>query len=320
MSAAHPEPTRRARELVAGGYDLHVHVMPDVFPRRISDLDLAPRVREVGLGGFVLKSHYAPTAERAAVVRAATGVDVLGAVTLNSAVGGINPMAVEVCARAGGRFVWLPTFDSVNEATSANNVTATGAPPAWAVLKSELEAKGVAAGPVAVLGDGGEVLPAVRAVLRVIAEHRMVLCTGHLDDAEVLAVVDAARQEGVERIVITHPDFPSQRFSVEAQRRLAERGCLLERCFGTPYAGRIPWEVMFANIREAGVAASVVSGDLGQPHNPPVEDALALMADRMLEAGFSDDEVHTMTVVNSRSLAAAPLPAAAVDPAGARAR
>ncbi len=30
----HPRPSARARELVAGGYDLHVHVAPDVIGRR----------------------------------------------------------------------------------------------------------------------------------------------------------------------------------------------------------------------------------------------------------------------------------------------
>jgi hypothetical protein len=49
----------------------------------------------------------------------------------------------------------------------------------------------------------------------------------------------------------------------------------------------------------------VVSTDLGQPANPPVEDGLALMADRLLEAGFSEDDVHTMAVVNTRMLAGA---------------
>ena len=43
--------------------------------------------------------------------------------------------------------------------------------------------------------------------------------------------------------------------------------------------------------------------DLGQVFNPPVEDGLALMADRFLEAGFTDEEVHTMAVENTRRLA-----------------
>ena len=52
-----------------GAYDLHVHVEPDLANRRIDDLALARRFAELGLAGFVLKSHYAPTAERAAVVQ-----------------------------------------------------------------------------------------------------------------------------------------------------------------------------------------------------------------------------------------------------------
>jgi len=302
VSVEHPLPTRRGREVVRGAYDIHLHVMPDVFPRKTTDVDLASRYRELDLGGFVLKSHYTATAERAAVVRAITGVDVLGGVTLNNSMGGINALAVEVCARAQGRMVWLPTFDSVNEAKSANNRQATGAPPAWAQLNRELEAKGLVARPVEVLDVDGGVLPEVRTVLRVIADHDMVLCTGHVGAEEARAVVDAAQQAGVRRIVITHPEFPSQRYPVALQREFAERGCLLERCFGTPYAGRVPWEEMFDNIRAVGVDHSLLSSDLGQPHNPPVEDGLALMADRLLDAGFSDDDVQRMAVVNTRSL------------------
>ena len=59
----HPVPSSRARALVTGAYDTHVHVAPDVMDRRIDDLDLARRCAEVGLAGFVLKSHYVATAE-----------------------------------------------------------------------------------------------------------------------------------------------------------------------------------------------------------------------------------------------------------------
>ena len=118
MPAPATEPSPRARELVRGAYDLHVHVEPDLAKRRIDDLALAHRFAELGLAGFVLKSHYVPTAERAAVVRAAVpGIDVLGAITLNAGVGGLNAQAVEIAARGGARIVWLPTVDSENEAS-----------------------------------------------------------------------------------------------------------------------------------------------------------------------------------------------------------
>src|SRR5581483_2162250 len=95
-----PRPSDRARELLRGAYDTHMHISPDVVERKIDDITLARKFAELGMAGFVLKSHYGSTAERAAVVRAAVpGVKVLGAIALNRAVGGINPLAVEIAAR-----------------------------------------------------------------------------------------------------------------------------------------------------------------------------------------------------------------------------
>src|SRR5579864_8985726 len=54
-----------AWKCLQGAYDLQVHVAPDVIERRIDDLDLAKEFLGRGLKGFVLKSHYFPTAERA---------------------------------------------------------------------------------------------------------------------------------------------------------------------------------------------------------------------------------------------------------------
>ena len=64
----HPVPTQRARELVRGGVDYHIHVAPDFVRRRITDVQLAKRCLETGQAGFGLKSHYFATAERAQVV------------------------------------------------------------------------------------------------------------------------------------------------------------------------------------------------------------------------------------------------------------
>ena len=50
---------------------------------------------------------------------------------------------------------------------------------------------------------------------------------------------------------------------------------------------------------------SVLSTDLGQVFNPPVEDGMALMVDRLLDAGFGEEEVYVMAVVNTRLVAGA---------------
>ena len=303
-AAEHPTPSARARELVRGGIDPHVHVAPDFAPRRITDLELAGRCSELGLAGFVLKSHYTATAERAAVVRNAhPGISALGAIVLNHAVGGLNATAVEIAARQGARVVWLPTVSAPGEFSEVQRADPDGAVPVWVRFELELRAApGVAPGPVPVLDEAGRPLPQLLEVLEVIAYHGIVLATGHLSGAEVVAVVDAAVRSGVATVVVTHPEFPAQSIPFAVQRELAERGALMERALTTPYTGKCTWEQVFDATRAVGAHRTVWGSDLGQVFNPPVEDGLAIMADRFLEAGFSDGEVRAMAVDNTRRL------------------
>jgi len=299
------QPSDRAQELVRGGFDLHVHISPDVVERRIDDVALARRFVEVGLAGFVLKSHYLSTAERAAVVRGVvSGATALGAIVLNGAVGGMNPLAVEIAAREGARIVWMPTVDSVVEQEHLAAAEASGVPvPVWAKVQLELRERGIESEPVPAVAEGGRVLPETQAVLGVIAAHDMVMATGHLGRDEVFGVVAAAREAGVRHVVVTHPDYPAQDFSVEEQVQLADAGAWIERCFTTPHTGKCTWERWLEGARAVGAARTVLSSDLGQVQNPPVEDGLPLMADRLLDAGFSEADVRTMAVDNTRLLA-----------------
>jgi hypothetical protein len=295
----------RARALLRGAFDTHIHVAPDVVPRIVDDITLAGRFAELGMDGFILKSHYTSTAERAAVVRAAVpGIQVLGAIVLNRAVGGLNPLAVEVAAREGVRTVWLPTVDSVNE-SHERDAPAGAKVPVWVKLQLELREQGIEIPPVPVVDDAGAVLPATRAVLERIAHHDLLLATGHLARDEIFAVVDAAIEAGVSQIVITHPEFPAQSLTVADQQALAAKGALLERCMTTPHTGKIAWEEWIEHIRACGPEHSVLSTDLGQVFNPPVEDGMGIMVDRLLGAGLNEEEVQVMAVANTRRVAGA---------------
>lgn len=288
-------PSQRAVALVRGGYDLHVHSAPDVLPRRANDLEVARRFAQRGLGGFAIKSHYGPTAGRAQLVRfVVPEVDVLGSICLNASVGGLNPLAVEIAAREGARMVWLPTVDAENESPAKRPPEEAGKRPVWAALQEELRTAGMRWEPVRVVDAGGRPLPELQEVLRVVARHQLVLATGHLSRDEIFTVVEAAMSAGVRCIVVTHPDFPTQRLSVDDQRRLARQGAWLERCFGTAHSGKIPWEELAEVVRAVGMRHSFLSSDLGQVHGPPVEDGLPLFADRLLALGFEEEEVRIM--------------------------
>jgi hypothetical protein len=299
-----PIPSARAREVLRGAYDTHVHIAPDVVERKIDDLGLARRMRDLDLAGFCMKSHYTSTAERASTVRAAVPeVDALGSIVLNRAVGGMNPLAVEVAGREGARIVWLPTVDSVNESHERDHAGAGGKIPVWVKLQLELREQGIEIPPVPVLDEDGKPLPETREVLEVVARHQMVLATGHLSGAEIFPMVDAAIAAGIETVVVTHPEFPSQDLGIAEQRELAARGALLERCFTTPHTGKVSWERWLEAIRASGPENSVLSTDLGQMFNPAVEDGMGFMVDRLLDAGFEEKEIKTMAVTNTRRVA-----------------
>jgi hypothetical protein len=279
-----------------GAYDLQVHVGPDVIARRIDDIDCAREFLARGMRGFVLKSHYIQTGERAQVVtKAVPGSHVYGALTLNHSVGGLNPVAVELAGRTGCKIVWMPTVDAQNE-TAGRLDGGTAKLPFWAKIQRELAAEGIAPPPLSVIDESGDLTEAARRCLERIARHNMILATRHLGRREIVALVRASREMGVKKVIVTHAEFPSQNLTGDEQKELADLGAVIEHCFTTTYTGKAPWETAFANIRRTGVSRSLIATDLGQTINPPVAEGFAMFAQRLLDAGFSGDDVRTMAV------------------------
>jgi uncharacterized protein DUF6282 len=292
----------RAWKALEGAYDLQIHVGPDVIARRIDDIDCAKEFLARGMKGFVLKSHYVQTGERAQVVtKAVPGIRVYGAVTLNHSVGGLNPVAVELAGRTGCKIVWMPTVDAQNE-TAGRLDGGSEKLPFWAKIQRELAAEGISPPPLTVIDDSGALTEPARRVLERIAKHNMILATGHLGRKEILALVRGAKDLGLKKVVVTHAEFPSQNLTGDEQKELADLGAVIEHCFTTTYTNKAPWDVAFANIRKAGVARAFISTDLGQTINPPVAEGFGMFAQRLLDAGFSVEDVRTMAVTNPTRL------------------
>jgi hypothetical protein len=286
----------RAWKALEGAYDLQIHVGPDVIARRIDDIDCAKEFLAHGMRGFVLKSHYIQTGERAQVVtKAVPGIKAYGAVTLNHSVGGLNPVAVELAGRSGCKIVWMPTVDAENE-TAGRLDGGNAKLPFWAKIQRELAAEGISPPPLSVIDASGNLIDAARRCLERIGKHNMILATGHLGRREIVALVRASKEMGLKKVLVTHAEFPSQSLSGDEQRELADMGALIEHCFTTTYTNKAPWDTAFANIRKTGVSRTVISTDLGQTINPPVAEGFAMFAQRLLDAGFTVDDVRTMAV------------------------
>lgn len=291
-----------AWKAIEGAFDLQVHVAPDVIARRTDDVDLAKDFLARGLRGFVLKSHYVPTAERAKVVaRAVPGIASYGAIALNHSVGGLNPVAVEIAGRSGNKIVWFPTVDAANE--SAGRLDGGSEKlPFWAEIQREIAAAGITRPPMTVLDSESRISAETLQCLELIAKHDMILATGHLGRHEIFPLVRTARESGVKKIIITHAEFPSQNLTGDEQRELARMGAIVEHCFTTYHTNKAPWEVVYANIRSVGIEQTMLSTDLGQATNPPVAEGFAMFAQKLLDAGFTPAEINMMSATVPASL------------------
>ena len=271
------------KALLDGAIDMHVHTAPDLIQRKFDDVEAARAMGTAGFSGFVIKSHFAETAGRAAAAsRACEGIRVFGGVALNDSVGGLNPRAVEVSLGFGGRIVWMPTVDS------ANHRSRTGAE-----------------GGIGILDDAGRLTAPVYDILDLIKAHDAVIATAHLRLEEVCALVEAARSRGLERIVVTHPEFWMTHVPLDAQKTLAASGVFFERCF---YSSTIegehatPFDLTARWIREVGPESTVISSDMGQKLNPAPAEAFASMIDTLLAHGVTSGQIETMIKTNPRSL------------------
>ena len=278
---------------LAGVIDLHAHVAPETtllnYQRSLDALEAAQIARIYGMRGLVFKEHHTETASWAYLVsKVVPGIELFGGIVLNRAVGGINPVAVEAMAltRGGrGRVVYMPTVDA--------EYRNPGSADAVAVSRN------------------GKLLPEVHEVLRIMAKHELSLSTGHCAPEESLLLIAAAREAGVNKIYVQHPNHSGMVMAMATMQAAVRMGALIEIVLsGEGLTGGGPAVIdrdnpvqdfgpqKIADIRALGPEHVVVTSDLGQPgrvsHAVAFQIALAVLA----KAGFSQDEIDTMTKHN----------------------
>ena len=191
--------------------DIHVHFAPDPKVERRSDaLQVAHLAKDMGMRGLVLKSHEYPTHPVAYTVsKMVPGISLIGGISLDVEVGGLNPMALEASANMGGRVVWMPTFSS----------------------RADRQRRGLDGG-IYILDGRTHLLPEVYTLLEIIKEHDMVLATGHLSTEESMVLVDEAKNLGIQRIVVTHASTMAfwTGMTLEDMKTLAAKGAFIEHC------------------------------------------------------------------------------------------
>lgn len=271
-------------EITKGIIDLHYHCAPDVKPRKLNDLELMEQGVQLGVRAVVIKTHYSPTAGRAALVNALrkekypkSDFELIGGIALNRSVGGLNPYALETELKLGAKVVWLPTLDAENEFRKAGKT-----------------------GGIQLIRDG-KVVPELAPILNLVRDYDVCLQTGHLSAKECFPVVEAARKAGIKKIVITHPEYHIVGMTLEQQERLVrDYGVLLEREAVQPVGSKFVsnLESNAAAMRAIGCEHFIIATDSGQVNTPFWQETLLDSLNFYKKAGFTAGELDQMTRKN----------------------
>jgi len=271
-----------------GAIDLHVHTAPDVYDRLVTDDEQVEQALTAGMRAVLLKSHHTLTADRATLARRRHGLPVFGGLALNHSVGGLNPVAVETAIAFGARQIWMPTLHS-------KHCLETAEPEMF-----RAEARKGRVG-LTVFGGEGELLPEVKTILEQIRDADIALGTGHLAPEESIALLRAASDMGVNRMLVTHPLMSFTRFTIPQMCEAAELGALLEFDYlscSPKWHESVPVAETAAAIRSVGAGRCVIATDGGQPYNPAPVEMLRTFAGELRAEGVSAEDVRTMACDN----------------------
>lgn len=267
-----------------GIIDIHAHASPDKTGRSIDFLELTKLYRDRGFRGFLIMNHFDPTAGYAYIARKfAPEMEIFGGIVLNSLVGGINPTAVEHFIRVEGNYgkiVYMPTLDSENEV------------------------RGNPSRPFVSVAKDGKLLPEVLDMIDLLAERDLAMSTGHTSPEEVLLLTEAARERGVDRVLVTNPTFPSVNMSVEQMQEAAAMGAYLEFIYyviGMP-GSKVTMRDYADAIKAIGPESCILSSCGGQDWMPIHTFAWSELLKGMSENGLTDAEIDLMSKTNPARL------------------
>jgi len=286
--------------VLKGSIDLHVHPAPSPLPRRVDAVEAAQAAEAIGMRAIIVKSHHHSTVtDVLALGRDLDGlpVKVFGGIALNSAVGGLNPHAVDLALKLGGRIVWFPTIGS------PQHIAHHAAHPDLKFPKLAVHVREER--PVDVLDENGELRPEVHDIIGLVKEHDAILASGHMAPDRILAVFEAAHAAGVSKLLVNHPNFVVEA-THDQGRRFVELGAVIEHslCMYDDRSSFYNWDidVLMGWISAVGADRSTLGSDLGQMKNPLPSEAFTKIVGQLLDAGLSEADLEAMVRRNPARL------------------
>ena len=274
-----PSSADRARALLQGGYDLHIHPIPSHVPRLLDDFEVLSQAEEAGMAGVLLKNHYEPTGARAILANrrgAGFRAKAYGAAALNWPLGGLNPYAAHSALQMGARVLFMPTRDAAN-----------------CLLHGDMPGDFFKRPGISLLDERGNLRREIYEIFEVVRAHQALLATGHISPEESVLLCREGRRAGV-RMVLTHPEWDRTTMDGDTQAELARLGVYVEKCWYNIAEGNCAAQAMADHIRTVGAEHCFLSTDRGQSgRETPVEGMLRFI-ETLLDCGISQPEIAQM--------------------------
>ncbi|MBT3330285.1 MAG: hypothetical protein HOK21_03090 [Rhodospirillaceae bacterium] len=297
-----------------GVIDMHVHVGPEFIRRRYDPFTLAEEARREGFG-VVMKNHFQPTTAWASLATEEDDtVPLVGSIALNLGCGGIDSHGIRSALsgwktdttasepRSDRFVVWMPT---VCAESHLNQFGRRDMDLNWGV--DEKYTTFIDKGEGLQLRDhSGEIIEGLGRALDTIAEHDLVLASGHLAGPDTQLLVKNAHEAGVRRMILTHPLWHAIELSPDQVRDLyKEYGVYSELCYSNLEMHGI--DDLTINdylevIHAVGPEGVILSSDCGQTFTPTIGDSLREFFTLLRQAGISDDDITQMSVINPNKL------------------
>jgi predicted metal-dependent phosphotriesterase family hydrolase len=190
-----------------------------------------------------------------------------------------------------GKVVWMPTRDAENH----------------------LASRMMSGNPVVLVKDGAPV-PELGPIFTFMAQQDLILATGHASAAEGIVLLQAAKQAGVRRLLVTHVLADPVFANVAQMRQMAGLGALMELTYSAHISGegalvesqranrRVTVAEQAAAIKEVGAQHFLISTDLGQAGNPLHSDGLATFVELLRAEGIGNADIDLMARTNPARL------------------
>jgi hypothetical protein len=292
----------QVQELMVGACDLHIHAGPDVVPRQQDIIEVAEDAAEAGMRVIAAKDHNTITADRAVMAQKIVEdrVTVLGSIVLNYATGGFNPEAVEKALKMGARIVFMPSMDA---ALNIEKVHVTNETP-WLLPFTGIKDPQRGLTVLDRYPDGDRIIPEVQEILRLIASHDAVLDTCHLSARECHYLIREAKEAGIKRIIVTHPNCSVNLMTVEEQKDLVTEGVYFSYAFlpCMPLFDRQHPKEIATMMNAVGADRCLLFSDFGQIFNPPSVEGYKMFLANLLAVGMKHADLKMAASENPARL------------------